>query len=91
MHNAFDISVLNVMWTIMGGERFDLEDEQLTCLMKTVHNSFRIIDMSGGILNQFPAVRFVMPDKSGYRPLIKTLEPLWKFLKVRIFKKHLKF
>lgn len=64
--------------------RFDLEDSQLTSLMKTVHNSFRIIDMSGGILNQFPAVRFVIPDKCGYRPLVQTLEPLWKFLKVHL-------
>lgn len=82
MHDAFDISVLNVMWTLLGGERFELDDERLISLMKTIHKSFRIIDMSGGILNQFPSIRHIMPDKCGYRPLVQTMEPLWNFLKV---------
>jgi methyl farnesoate epoxidase / farnesoate epoxidase len=80
MHNAFDISVLNTMWTLLAGYRFDLADERLLQLMKLIHDSFRIIDMSGGILNQFPAIRHIMPDRSGYRPLVETLKPLWKFL-----------
>lgn len=52
-------------------------------LLKMIHDSFRVIDMSGGILNQFPFVRYIAPTLSGYKPLINTLSPLWAFLKVR--------
>lgn len=51
-------------------------------LLKMIHDSFRVIDMSGGILNQFPFVRYIAPNLSGYKPLINTLSPLWAFLKV---------
>lgn len=52
-------------------------------LLKMIHDSFRVIDMSGGILNQFPFVRYIFPNLSGYKPLINTLSPLWAFLKVK--------
>jgi methyl farnesoate epoxidase/farnesoate epoxidase len=61
-----------------------LDDERLEILTKLIHESFRIIDMSGGILNQFPEIRHIMPDLSGYRPLVNTLKPLWVFLKEAI-------
>ncbi|XP_059612681.1 uncharacterized protein LOC132259145 [Phlebotomus argentipes] len=84
MHNAFDICVLNVLWTLMAGKRFDLEDKRLTVLMKLIHESFRIIDMSGGILNQYPAIRHILPNLSGYRPLVEAFKPLWSFLRETI-------
>lgn len=34
--NIFDVSVLNVTWTILRGQRFELEDEKLTKLMEMV-------------------------------------------------------
>lgn len=80
MHNIFDVPVLNVMWALLAGYRFHADDERLLMLMKMIHESFRVIDMSGGILNQFPFIRHIFPEKSGYRKLIRTLQPLWKFL-----------
>lgn len=47
-----------------------------------IHESFRVIDMSGGVVNQFPFIRLLAPDLSGYRPLVNTLKPLWRFIKV---------
>lgn len=79
--NIFDISVMNVMWTLLRGERFKLDDEQVIRLMETIHRSFQIVDMSGGILSQLPWLRFLAPVKTGYRPLIETMKPLWNFLK----------
>lgn len=82
MEHAFDVPTLNVMWALLAGHRFDLHDERLTRLLKLIHDSFRVIDMTGGVLNQYPLVRFFAPDMCGYRPLLRTLEPLWDFLKV---------
>lgn len=78
--NLFDISVMNVMWTIMRGKRFELHDECLVNLMEMVHKNFKIIDMSGGLLSQLPWIRFVAPTLSGYRTTVETMKPLWQFL-----------
>jgi methyl farnesoate epoxidase / farnesoate epoxidase len=86
MHNAFDISVLNLMWVLMKGERFELNDQRLIDLVAAVHKNFQVLDMSGGILNLFPFVRHIMPVKSGYRALVDTMKPIWKFLAEEIEK-----
>lgn len=83
MEHAFDVSVLNVMWALLAGHRFDLHDARLAQMIQLIHDSFRVIDMTGGVLNQFPLVRHVAPDLCGYRPLLRTLQPLWEFLQVR--------
>lgn len=80
MNNAFDVSILNLIWTMMAGYRFELDDQRLDSLKKYIHESFRIIDMSGGILNQFPAIRHLFPTRSGFKPLVNALQPLWQFL-----------
>lgn len=82
--NVFDVSVVNVMWTILRGERFDLNDKKLQRLMEMVHRSFKVIDMSGGVLGQMPWIRFIAPYRSGYQTLIDTMTPLWKFLEETI-------
>lgn len=82
--NLFDISVINVLWTIVRGERYELNDPRLKNLMEAIHKSFRIIDMSGGAISQFPWLRHIAPVKTGYRPLLETLEPMWAFLRQNI-------
>lgn len=82
MEHAFDVSVLNVMWALLAGHRFDLYDARLGKLIKLIHDSFRVIDMTGGVLNQFPFVRHLAPEMCGYQPLLRTLRPLWEFLMV---------
>lgn len=63
-------------------QRFDFDDERVLNLAHTVHESFRVIDMTGGILNLYPWIRHIAPNLSGYEPLMKTHYPLWNFLKV---------
>lgn len=82
-NNIFDISVMNVMWMILRGERYELDDQRIIQLMEAIHKSFQIVDMSGGVLNHFPFVRHFLPNWSGFKPLVETLQPLWNFLNVR--------
>jgi methyl farnesoate epoxidase / farnesoate epoxidase len=84
MHNAFDISVLNLMWVLLKGQRFELNDQRLIDLVAAVHKNFQVLDMSGGILNLFPFIRYVLPEKSGYKELVDTMKPIWKFLEFEI-------
>lgn len=46
-----------------------------------IHECFRIIDMTGGILNLFPWLRFIVPNLSGYKPLVDAHSPIWTFLR----------
>lgn len=82
LHNVFDISVLNVLWTMITGERYDLDDERLMKLLKIIHDAFKIVDASGGMLNQLPFLRFIAPEFCGYNTIVEILTSMWDFLKV---------
>lgn len=45
-----------------------------------IHECFRVIDMTGGILNLFPMIRYIAPVLSGYQPLLDVHKPIWNFL-----------
>lgn len=90
MYGLFDVSVLNVLWTMLAGQRFALNDVKLAKLMELVHVSFRMLDMSGGILNQMPFVRFLAPNRSGYKDIKNILFEFYTFLMV-IFANGVKF
>lgn len=62
--------------------RFEFDDERLQKLLHMIHECFRVIDMSGGLLNLIPWIRHLAPNLSGYRPLVNAHKPLWKFLEV---------
>lgn len=83
MHTAFDISVLNVLWTMMAGERFALDDVRLKKLLNIIHDAFKLADMSGGIMNQMPFLRYIAPDACGYTQIMRLLTRLWEFLEVK--------
>lgn len=41
MHKAFDIAVLNAIWTLFAGHRFDYHDEKAYDILDVVHKAFR--------------------------------------------------
>lgn len=89
MNTLFDTSVLNVLWAMMAGERFQLDDERLKKLLEIMHDAFRITDISGGMLNQLPLLRFIAPNATGYNKLMEILTRMWEFLEVCIVNSHL--
>lgn len=48
-----------------------------------IHECFRVIDMSGGLLNLIPWIRHLAPNLSGYSRLVSAHKPLWKFIEVK--------
>lgn len=85
IHNTFDISAINVLWSMMAGERFALNDKRLIKLMGIIHDAFKVVDISGGILNQMPFLRHVAPQACGYSQMVDTLKRLWNFIEVSFF------
>lgn len=81
MQTAFDISVLNVLWSMMAGNRFSLDDIRLQTLVNCIHHTFTLLDISGGILNQMPVLRHFAPDKTGFNDVVYGIEKLMVFLR----------
>ncbi|KAJ9576497.1 hypothetical protein L9F63_025607 [Diploptera punctata] len=75
---------LNSLWAMLAGHRFDLDDQRLVDLLDIVHKCFRMIDPSGGLLNQMPPLRFIAPRHSGYTNLMTHLNRIWNFLRETI-------
>lgn len=61
--------------------RFEYDDKRLQKLIYMIHECFRVIDMTGGILNLLPWVRHLAPQMSGYKPLVEAHKPIWSFLR----------
>ncbi|VVC99798.1 unnamed protein product [Leptidea sinapis] len=63
-------SVMNILWKYTAGER--IKEERLNCLLDLLNERSKAFSMAGGWLNQWPWIRFILPDLSGYT-LIKKM------------------
>lgn len=83
----FSVHVLNTLWTMMAGIRYNADDKILKDLQSDLNKLFVEIDMIGTLFSHFPILRFVAPEFSGYNLYIKTHEPIWRFIRNEV-KKH---
>ncbi|CAL7933607.1 unnamed protein product [Xylocopa violacea] len=81
MHDAFGVAVLNTLWRMMAGKRFNLDDKDLTYLQWILTKLMKEIDMIGAPFGHFPILRFIAPEMSGYKSFVETHQQLWKFLR----------
>ncbi|KAJ8713461.1 hypothetical protein PYW07_013831 [Mythimna separata] len=84
VNNMFNITIVNILWRLVAGKRYDLEDRKLNLLCDLIMRLFRAVDMSGGILNFMPFVRHVLPGMSGYTELRSIHNALHDFLRETI-------
>jgi hypothetical protein len=76
--------VLNVLWVLVTGARFlSWDDSRLQRLMQLMIQRSRAFDMSFGTLNQFPWIRFIAPEWSGYRIITRINDELEQIIMVR--------
>ncbi|CAK9798149.1 Probable cytochrome P450 303a1 [Anthophora quadrimaculata] len=81
MHDAFGVTVLNTLWRMMAGKRFNIDDKELTYFQRILTKLLREIDMIGAPFGHFPILRFIAPEMSGYKSFLEIHQQLWKFLK----------
>ncbi|KOC61548.1 putative cytochrome P450 303a1 [Habropoda laboriosa] len=81
MDDAFGVTVLNTLWRMMAGKRFNLDDKELTYFQRILTKLLREIDMIGAPFGHFPILRFIAPEMSGYKSFLEIHQQLWKFLK----------
>lgn len=68
--------VLNVLWEMVTGSSFQ-DEETITSLISLMEARSKAFDMSGGLLSQFPWIRYLFPNYTGYN-LIQTLNRKFK-------------
>ncbi|KAI8431248.1 hypothetical protein MSG28_001280 [Choristoneura fumiferana] len=81
MHNFFNVYILNTLWTMLAGLRYEPTDPQMKVLQDLLFGLFSTIDMVGTVFSHFPILSVVAPSKSGYKSFVKTHERIWKFLR----------
>lgn len=72
-------AILNVLWTLTFGSRRDRTDRHLDKLLKLFDTRIKAFDISGGVLAQFPWLRFIAPEKVGYNLILKLNEEVKTF------------
>lgn len=82
VNNLFGVGVINVLWAMTAGERFSHDDSRLNELLVLVEKSFRAFDVSGGLLNQMPILRYFAPGITGYCDFKNIIKSLNEFLEV---------
>jgi hypothetical protein len=80
MHDAFGLPMLNTIWVMLAGIRYDPDDVELRKLQKILTDMFSSMDMTGCLFNHFPWLRCFMPDFTGYTHYMQTHQKLWAFL-----------
>ncbi|CAK1588382.1 unnamed protein product [Parnassius mnemosyne] len=86
MHNFFNTYILNTLWTMMAGIRYQASDPQLKLLQDLMFDLFRAVDMVGAVFSHFPILSIIAPTLSGYKEFIRIHKRLWKFLRDEIAK-----
>ncbi|XP_022902146.1 probable cytochrome P450 303a1 [Onthophagus taurus] len=80
MDKMCGVHILNTLWMMLAGTRYSPEDFELNEVQRILTDLFKNIDMVGALFSQFPLLRFIAPDFSGYNLYMKSHRPLWKFV-----------
>ncbi|GBP04261.1 Probable cytochrome P450 303a1, partial [Eumeta japonica] len=91
MHNFFNTYVLNTLWTMMAGLRYDAKDSEMKLLQDLLFDLFATVDMVGALFSHFPVLSVLAPEMSGYKNFMKTHRKIWKFLREEITKHKERF
>lgn len=84
MEKLFGIHVLNTLWTMLAGVRYNANDKELKQLQSLLAELFERTHMVGALFSYFPLLRFIAPEYSGYNIYLKAHLPLWDFLRKEI-------
>lgn len=71
-------SAMNVLWNLIAGAKF--EDPEMLMLMGKRSAAF---DLSGGLLNLMPWIRYLAPVRSGYSMIMDINSKMYTMISVR--------
>ncbi|CAL8078973.1 unnamed protein product [Orchesella dallaii] len=80
MHNYFNLSVLNVLWTMIAGTRYSHDDEKLLTLIEHVDMLMKCGSV-GNLSSMFPILRKIAPKLTGEEKQLEAYRVLQNFLR----------
>lgn len=84
MDEFFGVYVLNTLWTMLAGIRYNNDEGEMKLLQNLLTELFENIDMAGALFSQFPILQYVAPDLSGYNYFVDIHKRIWKFLRMEL-------
>ncbi|KAG7175766.1 Methyl farnesoate epoxidase-like 1 [Homarus americanus] len=70
LQELLGVSLVNILWAVMGGTRFGRKDEHLLDLVNKVHKMFRAGELGGGLVNALPFLLHVWPRDSNFYTVV---------------------
>ncbi|CAG9856915.1 unnamed protein product [Phyllotreta striolata] len=78
IQNLFNLHILNSLWKMLAGVRYDAEDKKMRELQAILNELFRAV---GATFSHFPILKYLAPEKSGYNVYVRSHNCLWRFLR----------
>lgn len=80
-------AVISVLWNLTTGVQITKNDTQLKKVLHLLSRRTKLFDMSGGILNMYPWLRFIIPERSGYKLMLELNEEMKQFF-IEVIREH---
>lgn len=81
MPNYFCVYILNTLWLMMAGIRYDKDNKDLKILQDILCELFASIDMMGALFSHFPFLRYIAPEASGYTRFVTSHKKIHAFMR----------
>ena len=84
--NRFNVMVINILWRIIGGKRFDYQDKKFAKLVEHLNEGFSAIAPTPklALLFAFPFLRKIFPRQTGFEDMRRGYHGVYEFLKEEI-------
>lgn len=80
MQDAFNSYILNTLWCMMAGTRYERGDLKLKHLQSVLQTLILNLDMMGAPFSHFPLMRFIAPSLTGYKKFVEIHETMHAFI-----------
>jgi len=80
--NTFKVSMINILWAIMGGTRFDHSNKQFKDLLVKLERTFRSGNVFGGLLEDHTWLRFIPPFSTTFNDTAEGQRAVMELIRV---------
>lgn len=84
MPDYFSVHILNTLWLMMAGIRYESDNQDLKLLQNLLTELFANIDMMGAPFSHFPFLSYVAPEASGYNSFVACHNNVHKFVRSEV-------
>ncbi|KAF5297440.1 hypothetical protein FQR65_LT01371 [Abscondita terminalis] len=80
--------IINILWSLVASNKIENHTFEQNQLLNIMRERTRAFDLGGGILAQYPWIRYITPERSGYNLIKKLNKELKEFLLTTISEHH---